>query len=207
MGMLRLNEFGLTGSYTLAKTLEYKAKHGLHSAKDVTVIPPAEYEERFVNALEGYFVACPGEFIYIQLVVNNCGITQINGPSRWTKVRSLMALISCLVCCRSVSPLCFLWHVFHLHYVYCYTPLSLVMVDYYTQHLSSKYVEMRACRYCGGHDVGEFTIVYVKDNIMVFVCFTQSLSLPHRPLSLVPNLCLVGCLTSTWTCGLLGYES
>jgi 1-phosphatidylinositol-3-phosphate 5-kinase len=56
-----LNEFGLIGSYTLAKTLEYKAKHGLHSTKDVTVIPPAEYEERFVNALEGYFVACPGE--------------------------------------------------------------------------------------------------------------------------------------------------
>ncbi len=55
-----LNEFGLIGSYTLAKTLEYKAKHGLHSTKDVTVIPPAEYEERFVNALEGYFVACPG---------------------------------------------------------------------------------------------------------------------------------------------------
>ena len=73
----------LKGSYTLAKTLEYKAKHGLHSTKDVTVIPPAEYEERFVNALEGYFVACPGECIYLlSLMVNNCGITQINGPGR-----------------------------------------------------------------------------------------------------------------------------
>ena len=40
----------LKGSYTLAKTLEYKAKHSLHSTKDVTVIPPAEFEERFVNA-------------------------------------------------------------------------------------------------------------------------------------------------------------
>ncbi|KAK2463301.1 hypothetical protein APHAL10511_004956 [Amanita phalloides] len=52
----------MIGSYTLAKTLEYKAKHGLHSTKDVTVIPPAEYEERFVNALEGYFVACPDKW-------------------------------------------------------------------------------------------------------------------------------------------------
>lgn len=50
-----------TGSYTFGKTLEYKAKQGLHSGKDITVVPPAEYEERFVNALEGYFVACPGE--------------------------------------------------------------------------------------------------------------------------------------------------
>ena len=66
----------LKGSYTLAKTLEYKAKHGLHSTKDVTIIPPAEYEERFVNALEGYFVACPGECIYLlSSMVNNRGIT------------------------------------------------------------------------------------------------------------------------------------
>lgn len=50
----------LTGSYTFAKTLEYKAKHGLKPDKDITVIPPAEYQERFVNALEGYFLACPG---------------------------------------------------------------------------------------------------------------------------------------------------
>lgn len=48
------------GSYTFAKTLEYKAKHGLTSGKDITVVPPAEYQERFVNALEGYFLACPG---------------------------------------------------------------------------------------------------------------------------------------------------
>ena len=122
-----MNEFGLKGSYTIAKTLEYKAKHGLHSTKDVTVIPPAEYEERFVNALEGYFVACPGELIYllsnIQFVVNNWWITQINGPSRWTKVRFLIVLISCLVCCRSVSTLspflfgCF----FHFFVQSCYT--------------------------------------------------------------------------------------
>lgn len=50
----------LSGSYTFAKTLEYKAKHGLHSGKEVTVVPPTEYQGRFVSALEGYFVACPG---------------------------------------------------------------------------------------------------------------------------------------------------
>lgn len=51
------------GSYTFAKTLEYKAKHNLHSGKNVTVIPPAEYQERFVNALEDYFLACPGTLV------------------------------------------------------------------------------------------------------------------------------------------------
>jgi 1-phosphatidylinositol-3-phosphate 5-kinase len=50
-----------SGSYTFAKTLEYKAKQGLQAGKDVTVIPPAEYRERFVNALDRYFLACPGE--------------------------------------------------------------------------------------------------------------------------------------------------
>ncbi|KAJ7078985.1 hypothetical protein C8R43DRAFT_910254 [Mycena crocata] len=52
------------GRYTFAKTLEYKAKQGLNSGsgKDVTVIPPAEYQERFVSALDGYFVACPDKW-------------------------------------------------------------------------------------------------------------------------------------------------
>ncbi|KAJ6632234.1 hypothetical protein B0H10DRAFT_2206622 [Mycena sp. CBHHK59/15] len=50
------------GSYTFAKTLEYKAKQGLNSGKDVTVIPPAEYQERFVSALDGYFLACPDKW-------------------------------------------------------------------------------------------------------------------------------------------------
>ncbi|KAJ7249724.1 hypothetical protein B0H12DRAFT_1121540 [Mycena haematopus] len=50
------------GSYTFAKTLEYKAKQGLNSGKEVTVIPPTEYQERFVSALEGYFVACPDKW-------------------------------------------------------------------------------------------------------------------------------------------------
>ncbi|KAF8213990.1 hypothetical protein K438DRAFT_1660635 [Mycena galopus ATCC 62051] len=50
------------GSYTFAKTLEYKAKQGLNSGKEVTVIPPAEYQDRFVSALEGYFLACPDKW-------------------------------------------------------------------------------------------------------------------------------------------------
>lgn len=50
------------GSYTFAKTLEYKAKQGLKSGKEVTVVPPAEYQERFVNALDEYFVACPDKW-------------------------------------------------------------------------------------------------------------------------------------------------
>jgi hypothetical protein len=50
----------LPGSYTFAKTLEYKAKNGLQPGKEVTVLPPADYQERFVKTLEGYFVACPG---------------------------------------------------------------------------------------------------------------------------------------------------
>ncbi len=51
------------GSFTFAKTLEYKAKQGIQSGKEVTVMPPAEYQQRFVNALDGYFVACPGQCI------------------------------------------------------------------------------------------------------------------------------------------------
>ena len=48
------------GSYTFAKTLEYKAKQGLNSGKEVTVVPPNEYQQRFVNAMDNYFLACPG---------------------------------------------------------------------------------------------------------------------------------------------------
>jgi 1-phosphatidylinositol-3-phosphate 5-kinase len=60
----------LTGSYTFAKTLEYKAKQGLtgNSGKEVTVMPPTEYQDRFVSALDGYFVACPGAFPLLRFV-------------------------------------------------------------------------------------------------------------------------------------------
>ncbi|KAH9920629.1 uncharacterized protein B0H18DRAFT_1023703 [Fomitopsis serialis] len=50
------------GSYTFAKTLEYKAKQNLNSGKEVTVIPPHEYQERFVTAMDEYFLACPDKW-------------------------------------------------------------------------------------------------------------------------------------------------
>lgn len=52
------------GSYTFAKTLEYKAKQGLHSGsgKEITVMPPNEYQERFVTAMDNYFLACPDKW-------------------------------------------------------------------------------------------------------------------------------------------------
>ncbi|KAI1793644.1 hypothetical protein LXA43DRAFT_999787 [Ganoderma leucocontextum] len=50
------------GSYTFAKTLEYKAKQGLNSSKEVTVVPPNEYQERFVGAMDDYFLACPDKW-------------------------------------------------------------------------------------------------------------------------------------------------
>ncbi|TBU43722.1 hypothetical protein BD309DRAFT_959936 [Dichomitus squalens] len=50
------------GSYTFAKTLEYKAKQGLNSSKEVTVVPPHEYQERFVSAMDDYFLACPDKW-------------------------------------------------------------------------------------------------------------------------------------------------
>ena len=55
------------GSYTFAKTLEYKAKQGLNSGKEVTVVPPNEYQERFVSAMDDYFLACPGALYLIDL--------------------------------------------------------------------------------------------------------------------------------------------
>ena len=48
------------GSYTFAKTLEYKAKGLSKEGKDITVVPPHEYQERFVSTLDSYFMACPG---------------------------------------------------------------------------------------------------------------------------------------------------
>lgn len=54
-----------SGSYTFAKTLEYKAKQGLTggSGREITVVPPNEYQDRFVKAMEGYFIACPGSYL------------------------------------------------------------------------------------------------------------------------------------------------
>ncbi|KAH9915577.1 uncharacterized protein BXZ73DRAFT_92596 [Epithele typhae] len=50
------------GSYTFAKTLEYKAKQGLNSGKEVTVVPPNEYQDRFVTSMDDYFLACPDKW-------------------------------------------------------------------------------------------------------------------------------------------------
>ena len=58
----------VTGSYTFAKTLEYKAKQGLNAGKEVTVVPPQEYQERFVTAMDNYFVACPGAHLALRTV-------------------------------------------------------------------------------------------------------------------------------------------
>ncbi|KAI0251603.1 hypothetical protein BJV78DRAFT_1209092 [Lactifluus subvellereus] len=41
------------GSYTFAKTLE---------GEDITIVPPHEYQECFVSALESYFMACPDKW-------------------------------------------------------------------------------------------------------------------------------------------------
>ncbi|QRV81361.1 1-phosphatidylinositol-4-phosphate 5-kinase [Ceratobasidium sp. AG-Ba] len=49
------------GSYTFAKTLENKAKTNLQS-REVTVVPPVEYQDRFVKAMERYFLACPDKW-------------------------------------------------------------------------------------------------------------------------------------------------
>ncbi|KIO23123.1 hypothetical protein M407DRAFT_27362 [Tulasnella calospora MUT 4182] len=61
------------GSYTFAKTLEYKAKQGLTggSGREITVVPPNEYQDRFVNSMEGYFVACPDKWCKGPLPLDN----------------------------------------------------------------------------------------------------------------------------------------
>ncbi|KZS95319.1 hypothetical protein SISNIDRAFT_484174 [Sistotremastrum niveocremeum HHB9708] len=54
------------GSFSLAKTLEWKFKQSLNnsltSGKEVTVIPPHEYQERFVRAMNCYFIPCPDKW-------------------------------------------------------------------------------------------------------------------------------------------------
>ncbi|KII84857.1 hypothetical protein PLICRDRAFT_167256 [Plicaturopsis crispa FD-325 SS-3] len=70
------------GSYTFAKTLEYKAKQGLNTGKDITVIPPNEYQDRFVSAIESYFLACPDKW---------------SRPMDGTKVPSDPAMLPCVL--------------------------------------------------------------------------------------------------------------
>ncbi|KAF8918924.1 hypothetical protein CPB85DRAFT_1373592 [Mucidula mucida] len=48
------------GSYTFAKTLEYNLKaNAARKPEEVTVVPPTEYQERFVTAMGKYFTECP----------------------------------------------------------------------------------------------------------------------------------------------------
>ena len=94
----------LAGSYTFAKTLEYKAKQGLNSSKEVTVVPPHEYQERFVSAMDDYFLACPGMFglcIYVpRIVVHDTLLPQTSGHDRWTTPQFLATTGICPAFCR-----------------------------------------------------------------------------------------------------------
>ncbi|KAF9005762.1 hypothetical protein BDZ89DRAFT_1079975 [Hymenopellis radicata] len=48
------------GSYTFAKTLEYNLKaNAARKPEEVTVVPPTEYQDRFVTAMGKYFTECP----------------------------------------------------------------------------------------------------------------------------------------------------
>jgi 1-phosphatidylinositol-3-phosphate 5-kinase len=71
------------GSYTFAKTLEYKAKQNLNTGKgkEVTVIPPMEYHARFVNSIENYFLTCPGK----QTLGTREYTTDLYLKDKWTK--------------------------------------------------------------------------------------------------------------------------
>jgi 1-phosphatidylinositol-3-phosphate 5-kinase len=90
-----------TGSYTFAKTLEYKAKQGLSSGKEVTVIPPIEYQERFVKALDGYFVACPGVSIVSMTIMSQSDFRmrtdKWSHPLDNTKVINDTSLLPCVL--------------------------------------------------------------------------------------------------------------
>ncbi|KAK0200124.1 hypothetical protein DFS33DRAFT_1266976 [Desarmillaria ectypa] len=59
------------GLYTFAKTIESKAKQNLPGREkgEVTVIPPKEYEERFVKAVDRYFVRCPDRSVALDEAV------------------------------------------------------------------------------------------------------------------------------------------
>jgi len=55
------------GSFSLAKNLEWRLKQGINSGlnsgtKETTVLPPQDYHERFVKAIESYFLACPDKW-------------------------------------------------------------------------------------------------------------------------------------------------
>lgn len=90
------------GSYTFAKTLEYKAK-GLSGkeGKDITVVPPHEYKERFVSALDGYFLACPGTHNNV-LMTTTIRLINFFVSDKWTKPPDEKKLIDDLALLPSV---------------------------------------------------------------------------------------------------------
>ena len=98
----------LLGSYTFAKTLEYKAKQGLNSGsgKEVTVVPPNEYQERFVNAMDDYFLACPSTYSipsYHRVLAPCLHSMQVNGRVRWTTLQSRVTIGIYQAFCKSFS--------------------------------------------------------------------------------------------------------
>lgn len=73
-------------------------------------MPPAEYQRRFVNALDGYFVACPGQslrcFWHDVLELNL--VIQISGLSRWMESIGLLVIrmlfrVFCKIICVNKS--------------------------------------------------------------------------------------------------------
>ncbi|TFY80195.1 hypothetical protein EWM64_g3820 [Hericium alpestre] len=81
------------GSYTFAKTLEYKAKQGFLS-KEVTVVPPQEYQERFMAAMDRYFIACPVRPIFVVAGVGNSAGTGGAAARAFSRAGYRVALIS-----------------------------------------------------------------------------------------------------------------
>jgi hypothetical protein len=41
--------------------IQSETLQGLLSGKEVTIVPPAEYRDRFVSVLKSYFISCPGQ--------------------------------------------------------------------------------------------------------------------------------------------------
>lgn len=71
-----------SGSYTFAKTLEHKAKQGLNVGKEVTVVPPSEYRERFTTAMDNYFLACPGSCVLAMVSARRLTLSPVD---KWSK--------------------------------------------------------------------------------------------------------------------------
>lgn len=66
---LRVRIVDYIGAFTLAKQLESSSKKALKSGPEaksnVTILPPAEYAERFARAMETYFTGVPGTYFLL----------------------------------------------------------------------------------------------------------------------------------------------